>query len=161
MLKKLESDAKLRSAHQIVEDDEPAFTLTQIEDAELNNAKYQSNVLLPTAIRLLKEQFCQYLFAKTTADGNRLYFCWFNAYDRRRRIGFGYHQPSSPQELLAMFTHIKEHIFIDRCDLNHTLINEALNTSNSLILDDCELTTIFDEYLASADLNLICNHWPI
>ena len=161
MLKKLERDAKLRSAHQIVEDDEPAFTLTQIEDAELNNAKYQSNVLLPTAIRLLKEQFCQYLFAKTTADGNRLYFCWFNAYDRRRRIGFGYHQPSSPQELLAMFTHIKEHIFIDHCDLNHTLINEALNTSNSLILDDCELTTIFDEYLASADLNLICNHWPI
>ena len=178
MLKKVASELKLRSAQNAVEnhnaitrsttrlsaamrsvDDGLAFNLTQIVDAELKNAIYQSDALLTTAIRLLKEQFCQYLFEKTTACGNQLHYCWFGGFVENCNIGFGSHQPSSPQELLAMFTHIEDDRLI-HLDLNHTLINEALNTSNALILDDSELTTIFDEYLTSVDLNLICNHWP-
>ena len=122
-----------------------------------NTARHIKSTLY-TAFRLLREQFCQYLFQKTTANGNQLHMCWFGARIEDGDIDCGSHQPSSPQELLAMFSHIKNGNR-QSCDLNHALINQALNTNNALILNPKDIMIIFAEYLISTDLNLICDHW--
>ena len=123
-------------------------------------AKEQSKELMNTALRLLMQQFCQYFFQKTTTKGNQLHFCWFDGHTDNHSIGFGSHQPSSPEELFAMFTHINHQDF-HRLDLDHKLLNQVLNTSNGLVLDACDISTIVQEYLSSADLDLICNHWQV
>ena len=123
-------------------------------------AKEQSKALLDTAVRLLMQQFCQYFFQKTATRGNRLHFCWFDGDTDAHLIGFGSHQPSSPEELFAMFTQINQQDF-HRPDLNHKLLNQVLNTSNGLVLDSSDISTIAEEYLSSADLDLICHHWQV
>ena len=112
------------------------------------------------AFDLLRQQFYHYFFQKTTANGNQLHYCWFNARVEReewqewQEIGFGSHQPSSPQELSAMFRNISDEFF-PKHKLDHTLINEALNTSKALILGFDNFTPILKEYLNSIDLDLL------
>ena len=105
-------------------------------------------------INLFKQQFCQYFFQKMTANGNQLHYCWFDAKIKKQEIGYGSHQPSSPRELLAMFTGICD-VFFPKDKLDHTLINKALNTSNALILSSDDFTPIIEEYLNSIDLDLL------
>ena len=139
---------------------------TRVEDEYTNiiepfvPAKEQSKALLDTAIRLLMQQFSQYFFQKTATKGNRLHFCWFDGDTDAHLIGFGSHQPSSPEELFAMFTQINQQDF-HRLDLDHKLLNQVLNTSNGLVLDSSDISTIAEEYLSSVDLDLICNHWQV
>ena len=111
-----------------------------------------------STINLLQQQFCQYFFQKTTANGNQLHYCWWDGRARAQDIGYGSHQPSSPQELLAMFTSIWNRS-VPKRRLDHALINKALNTSNALILDSDDFTPIIREYLNSIDLDLLSDHW--
>ena len=53
-----------------------------------------------------------------------------------------------------MFRNICDEFF-PKHKLDHTLINEALNTSNALILDFDDFTPILKEYLNSIDLDLL------
>ena len=184
--KKLRSDPKLSSVHnglgmhdflikemnkrinEIKENGgkNSEYYLTRIEEeyAKITKpfaaAKEQSKELLHTAIKLLKQQFCQYFFEKTATKGNPLHYCWFDGHTDTHSIGFGSHQPSSSEELFAIFTQIKHQDF-HRLDLDHKLLNQVLNTNNGLILDSSDINNIIHEYLSSTDLDLICNHWQV
>ena len=115
---------------------------------------------LSAAESLLKEQFCQYFFQKTTANGNQLHLCWAGGKVGKSEIDCGSHQPSSPQELFAMFTCTNDKN--DDCqELRHALIKQALNMNNALILDIRDMEAIFIEYLINTDLKLISDHWPL
>ena len=110
-------------------------------------------------VKLFVQQFCQYFFQKTTANGNQLHYCWFGGTFKEQEIGFGSHQPSSPQELLGMFRYICD-FFFRKKKLDHALINKALNTSNALILNSDDFTPIVKEYLNSIDLDLLFDLLP-
>ena len=111
-----------------------------------------------SAVKLLQQQFCQYFFQKTTANGNQLHYCWWDGRAGAQDIGYGSHQPSSPQELLAMFRSIWNRS-VPKRGLDRALINKALNTSNALILNSDDFTPIIEEYLNSIDLDLLSDRW--
>ncbi|WOG28844.1 AAA family ATPase [Endozoicomonas sp. 8E] len=123
--------------------------LSSEEEALINN-------LQDKCMRALKQAFSHYLYEVTHLKGGCLTYCWANAHidgcwDDHR---YGAHDPSSPEELHAMMSAIRneelEKSIQDDC------LRQALNASDALVLKTNELNTIAEEFLNSVNLNSLC-----
>ncbi|WP_422138941.1 AAA family ATPase [Endozoicomonas sp. ALC020] len=104
-------------------------------------------------IRALEQAFSHYLYGVTHLKGGCLTYCWVNAdidrcWDSNR---YGAHDPSSPEELHAMMTAIRNEEL--EKSIQDDYLRQALNASDALVLKTNELNTIAEEFLNSVNLN--------
>ncbi|WP_448218286.1 AAA family ATPase [Endozoicomonas sp. 2B-B] len=103
------------------------------------------------------QAFCHYLYELTHSKGGRLTYCWGDALIRfvSNRNYYGAHDPSSPQELYAMFSEIDRSEWFEK-SVDDTYLRQTLGDSNALVLRSAELIKITEEFLNSVNLNSLC-----
>ncbi|WP_422442445.1 MULTISPECIES: AAA family ATPase [unclassified Endozoicomonas] len=96
--------------------------------------------------------FCHYLYKLTHTKGGCLTYCWSDASIQccGELHSYGAHDPSSPEELYAMMSEIKDSEL--SVDPKEDYLRQALNAGNALVLSAGELTKIAEEFLKSVDL---------
>ncbi|WP_448218333.1 AAA family ATPase [Endozoicomonas sp. 2B-B] len=96
--------------------------------------------------------FSHYLYQLTHTKGGCLTYCWSDASIQccGELHSYGAHDPSSPEELYAMMSEIKDSEL--SVDPKEDYLRQALNAGNALVLSAGELTKIAEEFLKSVDL---------
>ncbi|WOG28897.1 AAA family ATPase [Endozoicomonas sp. 8E] len=103
------------------------------------------------------QAFCHYLYELTHSKGGRLTYCWGDAPVRfeSNRDYYGAHDPSSPEELYAMFSEIDRSEWFEK-SVDDTYLRQTLGDNNALVLRSAELIKITEEFLNSVNLNSLC-----
>ncbi|WP_422409574.1 MULTISPECIES: AAA family ATPase [unclassified Endozoicomonas] len=103
------------------------------------------------------QAFCHYLYELTHSKGGRLTYCWGDAPVRfePHRNHYGAHDPSSPEELYAMFSEIDRSEWFEK-SVDDTYLRQTLGDSNALVLRSAELIKITEEFLNRVNLNSLC-----
>ncbi|WP_448218316.1 AAA family ATPase [Endozoicomonas sp. 2B-B] len=125
------------------------FSLSSGEVALINDLKDKCE-------EALKQAFSHYLYEVTHLKGGCLTYCWGDAHidgcwNSNR---YGAHDPSSPEELNAMMSAIRNEEL--EKSIQDDYLRQALNASDALVLKTNELNTIAEEFLNSVNLNSLC-----